>query len=142
MSAGHSETLSKHLTGVLYVGQKNILFCLFFFFFLGHFREDIFLGEIIYLERPCLKPPPLVLRPSHMRKAGLGLERMENRTPKFPIFYKGGLGVLAGRALGSPPLVEMSRGCSEPASIASHDKRGSSIAPNHARQRRKPPPCT
>ena len=57
MSAGHSETLSKHLTGVLYVGQKNILFCLFFFF-LGHFREDIFLGEITYLERPYLKPTP------------------------------------------------------------------------------------
>jgi hypothetical protein len=57
MSAGHSETLSKHLTGVLYVGQKNILFCLFFFF-LGHFREDIYFGGIIYLERPCLKPTP------------------------------------------------------------------------------------
>jgi hypothetical protein len=51
------ETLSKHLAGVLHVGQKNILFYLFFFF-LGHFREDIFFGEIIYLERPCLKPTP------------------------------------------------------------------------------------
>jgi hypothetical protein len=56
MSAGHSETLSKHLTGVLCVGQKKIV--LLFFFFLGHFREDIFFGEIIYLERPCLKPTP------------------------------------------------------------------------------------
>jgi hypothetical protein len=59
-SAGHSETKSKHLTGILYVGQKNILFYLFAFlpgpFQGGHFfASNNLFGQN---ETPLPKPPP------------------------------------------------------------------------------------
>ena len=98
MSAGHSETLSKHLTGVLYVGQKNILFCLFFFF-LGHFREDICFGEIIYLERPCLKPtPPCSAAVSGIPEVGSGIPEAGSGIPEVVV----GVSEVGSCAAGEP----------------------------------------